>query len=140
MSNLGDIKWQMAVDRGGRYPLCDGCDEKHWWHELDLHHIVSRGRTVSNREAREASECKELFALLCPNCHSKAHQPAIAAILLSKNIKRYGRFAVKRAFMSALKNKSATGGIPFPPMKIRRLTYGKEKRQHIIRRTTASTG
>lgn len=89
------VKHQMVIDRGGYPPPCDLCGNIPG---MDMHEIVSRGRTVGNKTAREYSYAKELCALLCQPCHAKAHTKAVREQLLQKNIERYGYTAVEEAF------------------------------------------
>lgn len=85
---------QVRLDRGGRNAACDMCRLRPG---TQIHHIVNKGRTQKNTEARELSEVKPLLALLCQTCHERAHNPASAALLLHFNARMYGREAVEEA-------------------------------------------
>jgi 5-methylcytosine-specific restriction endonuclease McrA len=93
MTSLSQIRWQKTVEMGGIAHLhCESCGQH--TSVLELHHIINKGRTVNNQEAREASECPELMILLCRKCHAQAHNPADAQRLLGLNGERYDRGAV----------------------------------------------
>lgn len=92
---LPRFKAQMTVDRGGM--RCDICGKRVG---CELHHIVSKGRTVGNPAARKASEHPHLFSLLCADCHREqdSHNPETATQLLAFNCKLYGYEEVKATF------------------------------------------
>ena len=83
----------------------------------EIHHILSKGRTVKNEAAREASERKTLLVPLCRRHHTgseNAHNPTVAVALLQFNCQMYGYDVVKAdydAVVSALKHPLS---IPFP--------------------------
>lgn len=75
---------------------CDYC-EKAPAHEY--HEIISRGRTVTNEQAREWSFNEAICSLLCHNCHTRYAPTVVGRLkLLEKNIEIYGREAVEFAF------------------------------------------
>ena len=95
MVNRRLIKWLMKIDRGGQYALCDLCGVN-YGHEM--HEIISRGRTVGNEAAREASYDKHICSLLCAECHTANHlAEANQNTLLAFNIELYGYAAVFEA-------------------------------------------
>ena len=74
---------------------CDLCGES-WGREM--HEIISRGRTLHNEAAREASYDKHICSILCSSCHTglnlaESHE----ADLLAFNMGLYGREAVLAA-------------------------------------------
>jgi hypothetical protein len=85
------VKRLKCVENNG---LCDLCREAPG---VDLHEIINRARTRKGSEARQISYRKELCALLCRNCHNKAHNPEIRAILLDINRNKYGHQIVDDA-------------------------------------------
>lgn len=90
-------KKQMVQQRNG---LCDICGR--FTEAPHMHELVNRGRTPKNSVARQLSYQPELCAILCPNCHSKAHDSATRNKLFQRNYARYGYQAVKRAFTALL--------------------------------------
>jgi hypothetical protein len=76
---------------GKRCDLC-GADA------TDYHELVSRSLTVNNEAARYASYDHLICAVLCPKCHTLAHNPITTERLLSVNIDRYGYVQVRSAF------------------------------------------
>ena len=88
MANRTLIKWEMQLDRGGQYALCDlGCGELAY----EMHEIINRARTVGNPAAREASFDKHICSLLCPECHTINHlAEGSENYLLAMNIGLYG--------------------------------------------------
>ena len=95
MANRTLIKWEMQLDRGGQYALCDlGCGELAY----EMHEIINRARTRSNPAAREASYNKHICSLLCPECHTINHKAeGSESYLLAINFGLYGREAVLAA-------------------------------------------
>lgn len=89
------VKWQMRVDRGGAYALCDICHEHLG---TDMHEIISRARTMGNEEAQLASFDKHICALLCNDCHvNKNLAEECEQFLLGVLIHMYGREEVLSA-------------------------------------------
>ena len=93
------MRHTMIVERGGlKHAKCDLCGQKPDYMGLQLHELLQRGMTVNNPDARELSYVPELTALLCENCHSRAHNPEVRDQLFRIAFKRYGRLAVAAAF------------------------------------------
>jgi hypothetical protein len=93
------MRHTMIIARGGlKHATCDLCGQPPDYMGLQLHELMQRGMTVNNPDARELSYVPELTALLCENCHSKAHHPEVRDQLFRIAFKRYGRAQVERAF------------------------------------------
>lgn len=93
------MRHTMIVERGGiKHATCDLCKQKPDHLGLQLHELMQRGMTVNNPAARELSYVPELTALLCANCHSRAHNPEVRDQLFRIAFKRYGRLQVSLAF------------------------------------------
>lgn len=96
----GALKHIMLVDRGGeRYARCDLCGKPHQESPLEMHELINRGRTVNNPAARLLSYKPQLVALLCSECHSKAHNPEVRDDLFRLNYQRYGYSQVLAAYL-----------------------------------------
>ena len=107
MSYRNQQRFLMYLER----VACDLCRTRPGSH---MHEIVTRGRTVNNQEARLASYDKYICAWLCPECHEKAHSPAIAFLLLNRNIEHYGYDKVNEAYKAVAAAMKMTLDIPFP--------------------------
>lgn len=90
---------RMIVERGGKHAVCDLCGQKPDYRGLQLHELIQRGMTVHNSPARALSYEPEMTALLCADCHSRAHNPEVRDKLWQVNYKRYGVERVKKAFL-----------------------------------------
>ena len=88
MANRTLIKWEMQLDRGGQYALCDlGCGNLAY----EMHEIINRARTVGNPAAREASFDKHICSLLCPECHTINNLAESSEnVLMGRNMDLYG--------------------------------------------------
>lgn len=86
------IQFQQSLTWKGH--RCDNCGRVAG---LQMHEIVSRAQTLNNPEARRLSFQKELTALLCEACHSRAHNGVMDLQLLNKNILVYGYESVEDA-------------------------------------------
>jgi len=92
------MRHTMIVERGGpKHATCDLCGQPPDYMGLQLHELLQRGMTVNNPDARELSYVPELTALLCENCHSRAHNPETRDKLFRVNMRRYGRLQVELA-------------------------------------------
>lgn len=91
---------------------CDLCGK--WSHDLEMHEIITRGRTMNNEDARMASYDAHITALLCQPCHSRAHNQETAEKLLLVNIERYGREAVQAAWDTCVGFMRSAPSITFP--------------------------
>ena len=99
------IKHRMMLSRrvkGERYVRCDLCDRPS--RDLHKHEIVNDGRMPlkggeATARARFLADAEDLSALLCPACHSKAHNAAVQQELLRRNVRRLAqRMDRKRAY------------------------------------------
>lgn len=82
---------EMLIHRFGSY--CEQCGNGG---KVELHHIVARGATTGNREARSVSEDVCLLVLLCKDCHDKAHNPGAQYRHLQIRIQKFGRERVRK--------------------------------------------
>jgi len=89
---------RMIVERGGKHAVCDLCGQKPDYRGLQLHELIQRGMTVHNSPARALSYEPEMTALLCADCHSRAHNPEVRNKLWQVNYRRYGVERVRRMF------------------------------------------
>lgn len=85
---------------------------------MEMHEIVSRGRTVNNDEARELSFSRFICSILCRKCHQKAHTKEVRTVLLQRNVERYGYYTVRGAFdrVQAAMKTPLDFGIPGEPI------------------------
>lgn len=98
------IKRNMKLKRIHKYgkadnfgnPYCDFCQKRPG---VEMHEIISRGRTIKQQDQRDLSYQPELCSILCRECHhSVAHTINGRNILVSRNVEIYGKDLVLSAF------------------------------------------
>lgn len=114
MISRSELKTQIQTDKFNR---CDVCGKP----AHDLHEIFFRNLTDPDSEARQLSYAKELCALLCRDCHDKAHNDTWGDALLQLNYWHYGWEAVEKAYAALTTHISVRTLPPIDPdiMKIR---------------------
>jgi NAD-dependent SIR2 family protein deacetylase len=94
---------------------CDMCGKNAG---AEYHEIIARNRTQGNEQALELSYSRYICALLCGTCHRgdshNAQDKGVADALLRKNIRRYGRENVLKAFRAVEELLSFPLDIEFP--------------------------
>lgn len=74
-------------------PVCHLCNTNSG---AQMHELINRAQTSSNKKALQISFSEELCSWLCPNCHAMAPSKKEEAMLWKRNITVYGYDRVMR--------------------------------------------